>query len=770
MAEAPPKISEYQKEKKKFEPKDPKIWDLLYFGKQLDAFENYDAKQKAKGTEDFSKLEEEWKFRTKDVDWLQKNKLPKELFAMDKDEEPETPPDPDSYLEINKSRESVQKKYDELFNELEAKGMTEDEINAEIKAVTKAMEEEMRPVYPEPPPLPTTPPSETLPPNLPIIEPPPVIPPPIPVTPEPLRPVASKPLIQPEPRRVEPPPYPSEVKGGITVCPDAWMGTWDAYAGGKAPNDVKELERYVKRVGDSQGRNTLAYAYAESLLKSARLERPARAEAEKHRDEVREREEASRQVEKKLATARTKEEDIFAEPKDKEITKLEKEVKAKETELEEAKKKASLGKRFADGVKNFFKKFKRENAKKEKVEESSLEAGEVRRLDTSPEELERMRVSAEAEQKKVEKTEEKKPEKPEESAELNEFGWKPIKEKTAPAMRGNEGINEFGWVPEKAKKEKKLWGFIKERAKGLVTGGMWEYGRATAFGLKTRGIGKETAAQAELLKQEQGLLLDPNEAWNEALEVEEELRKGEKLWQEEFHEPMSKETRKLAVLELGQQISGRNVELNKANQKTIKESALRKLEDKLKNKVVIGKEYMKAHGGKMITPEQMKKVEEKLDKVLDDIANGQVRKDLVNFGKLYRESLDDKWWLRYVYGALEGIGVYAGWKYGPLLYAKYFGGKVAETAGETVIKDTIWGEAKRMLIQEGIASPSNPQIQQVALEMAKESGVKVISQTTGEVIWQQTAAGVAQDTALAKGFILKLGAAKKAILAIKAVL
>jgi hypothetical protein len=81
----------------------------------------------------------------------------------------------------------------------------------------------------------------------------------------------------------------------------------------------------------------------------------------------------------------------------------------------------------------------------------------------------------------------------------------------------------------------------------------------------------------------------------------------------------------------------------------------------------------------------------------------------------------------------------------------------SEKAVETSLKDTIWAEAKRQLIQNSTPNPTNAQIQEVATVLAQDSGIKVVSKATGETLWPQTAGGTIKDTSLQKGFALLLG-------------
>lgn len=579
----------------------------------------------------------------------------------------------------------------------------------------------------------------------------------------------------------------------------AWMGVFDTYTGGKAPEgpgSVAEIERYVKRVAMSQGKNTLAYAYAESLLRDAKA-KPVRQEAEKHRDEAARLEQEQTKLIQELEALKQKEKEgvgPFEDPVDKKVSQTEKEKEKIQKELKLVKK--GWGAKFADGFKKLFGKFSKNHEKELKLggldEYGFIHKPEtVKRLDEygfvheekKPEEPPVALSEALKEEKIVPVEEPEKAAKTVESGAIqpNEDIVRQIDEAVA-KTRAAEATEE-----EKSKKEKEavkgatVWGWFKERAKGVATMGLWEVGRATGFYAKTKRVGIETGAQAELLEQEKGLLWDENEAWDEALEIDEKVAGEEKDWVANYGaEP--ERARKLAVKSLSEQISSRKKERNFGKENTMVLLALQKLEDRLKNKVVIGKEYMAAHGGQMITPEKMAAAEKRLREAIGQIRKGQTRKDLVNFAKLYRESLDDKWWARYIYGALEAVGIYAGWKlvvspglFGSEAIKTAVGGaagaegarETAKYADQTGLQDTIWQESRRLLEKIGIANPNHGQIQKVSEVMAKDSGVSVVK-STGELLWPGTAGGVAKDIALPRGFLLMLKGATKAALDIKA--
>lgn len=321
-------------------------------------------------------------------------------------------------------------------------------------------------------------------------------------------------------------------------------------------------------------------------------------------------------------------------------------------------------------------------------------------------------------------------------------------------------------------------GWFAERAKGFVGGfGWWEAHQAEKFRLGTKKTGEEAKIQAKLLEQEAGLL-DEEEARIEAYEIEEGRAEQEKDWVDNYG-AAPKEARRLAVNFLSEKISGRKREYNKKVEDKIIVLALKNLEASLKNKSWL-EQYKAAHGGAVITPEKMQLVEQKMREEMGKLRKGQMKKDLVDFVKLSRQALDKNWWSRYIYAGLDAVlaGLMLKWVAG-----KYFGGKVITAAGEKVIegaggqtaqlavetglKDTIWVEAKRMLVEQGISNPTEAMIQEVSTSIAQDSGVEVVSKATGEVIWSETAGGMAKDIVLQKGFPLKLQGANEIIAVIK---
>ncbi|MDO8495778.1 MAG: hypothetical protein Q7S32_04710 [bacterium] len=718
------KVGEIKIEKKEFEPKDPKIWDVLYFGSQLLSFGAYRKMLlETKDTEDYKTKKEKWQ-KYKDMVLEYQKKLPAEALDIENSA---------SYLEINISEEKVKEKFDQLRNELKAKGVTDEDIDVADDTFKK----EMSSVADEPS---------------------------VDAGGAKNDPIGDGDVKEPEPQSAIDAPKaansnqnigftaPVETKNRIETKHDAWMGTWDTYTGGKAPEDVAAVKRYVERVAKSQGKNTLAYAYAESLLKNAQ-EKPARDVAEENRKTVEALQIEKAKLLKELEEAKRAQAaggGVFEEPKDAKISRLEREIEKNKKEAEPAKQ--GWGSKFAQGFKNLFKKagdaFKRKNASNDLkgLDENGW-------IDKKPE----PGTLGEAlrEERVVEIRD------AEEAAKITE---------TPEERGGNLGraISELQKsVAEKKQTERKkikgssVLGWFKERAKGFATFGLWEVGRATGFLVKTENAGADTSAQSDLLKQEGGLM-DKETAQEEAAEIKSRLqgevsrlnpRTGVVEYSSRSYENLSKE------------ISAENAGINKRLENLIVASSLKRLEDKLKNKVLIGNEYMRANGGKMLTPERLAEIEKRLREEMGKIRRGQIKKDSVNFGRLYRQSLDRKWWTRYIYGPVEAAAWFLAYKWVTSSGVENIGSGSGPTPGpESVpgpeviepgpgsvdigLKDTIWDDTKDFMMDHGWDNPTDANVMEYAKMVAEDSGVAVKEWGMGgEII----------DTQMPGGYLLKFG-------------
>lgn len=306
-------------------------------------------------------------------------------------------------------------------------------------------------------------------------------------------------------------------------------------------------------------------------------------------------------------------------------------------------------------------------------------------------------------------------------------------------------------VYEKAKeKGRKIWGFLKERAKGFATFGLWELKEAEVMRRGTNKAEEEIKAIGQHIQEEEGL----SEA--EALKEAEEMRKalGETATKEQYQEISDKITR------------GKKEENEKVENDIIN-NTVETLQRRLESRPVIAN-YRSVHGGeKVLTDENVAALRAELAAELKKLRNGQIRKDRLNYASLMRKNLDPKWWARYIYGPAEMVLMGIGVKY---LVTKLLAEKAAaagkaaagsQEALEVGLKDTVWGEAKRQLVSHGVLNPTNTQIQQVATVISKESAVNVPPwQLAGEVL----------HTKMQAGYLLKLKGALVEIAKIKAAL
>lgn len=588
------------------------------------------------------------------------------------------------------------------------------------------------------------------------------------------------------------------------------LGIW----GNKDPRlmTLEEKKKYLKL---AQSSGPLAVAYWENEIKNTQ-EQSARQEAETHRAEVKKLEKETEELAAEERSTESKEEGIFEEPKEKRVGQLERAAKAKEKEKVEIEKKASWGQRFKAGVKRWFNKFKKENTKEDK-KEAEKEKDQQKKISELEKDI--TKLKQEKEQKLQKETKEVVPEtipvgeREEEEGEKKDEDKiraledqkrdqqtagleeeiarlrKEKEEKLKEAASGEEGsfIEDEYRRQEKDLRERiraveddkkgltgrKIWGFFKERLKGTATLGYWEHYKAGQFRQATGTAGKEMSVQARVLEQEKGLLKD-DEAREEAQEVEAKLERERKDWIENYGAD-PKEARDLAARFLGAQISQRKKEYNQTLEDKMIALALKKLEDELKNKNWIEKYKKALTGTAVITPERMQELEKRMREQIGKLRRGQEDRDSANFKKLIRQSLDKWWWTRHVFGAIESI---LGFMLLKWIAAKYFGeaaasagggagaaaegGEKAVEAAGSVKDGIIWPEAEKLLAQAGIEHPTASQIKEVSISMAKENGVKVVTET-GELLWPETVGGTIKDIAQPSGFMLKLAAgAKKA--------
>ncbi len=445
-----------------------------------------------------------------------------------------------------------------------------------------------------------------------------------------------------------------------------WRSLWALGPGDRLPDNVTEadVKKHIEMVGKSQGKETLAYAYAKSLLENLN-EEPVREQAEEHRDEVAEAEAEEKQLQEQLRAEKNRKVAVLEEPNDKVVTLVEREVKNKAEQVEEKKKEATWGSKFKTGVASFFNKFK-----------------------------------------KTKKTEEKKivPEK---------VDNRTPEEKIA---SGEEYLDESGFIHNKKEGGFLSNEWLNERAKGFVGGfGWWESHQAEKFRRGTKEMGRDAKAQVKLLEQEAGIM-DFETAREEGAEIEKRMAN-------------LKVQNKAAYERLSGKISREKQEYNQKTEDKIVALAMAKLEQKIGGKEWF-EAYKAANGGRALTPEKSAELEKLIREKIGELRNGQAKKDLVDFVKLSRQSLDKNYWHRYIYTAVDAVlaGLLLKWVVG-----KYLGGKAAEVVtgkggAEKVLehgmKDHVWGETKRFLVEKGV-DPTDSNVLKYAKMVAQDSGVAV---------------------------------------------
>ncbi len=451
---------------------------------------------------------------------------------------------------------------------------------------------------------------------------------------------------------------PAVPKGQEMPSPDekskAWMGTFDTWTGGKVPDTVttERLRRYVESVGRSQGKNTLAYAYAESLFKNAQnnaKEKPIRQEAEKNRNEYARLEEEQSRLKEELAALDKMEEEggIFQEPTDGAKSRLERKKAEVEKELQSQKK--GWGASFAHGLKKLFGKFKKNYEKDylqglneygffQKEEQSKVVSSENLNEYGFIEKKEEPATLNEAlrEDKVVPIEEPETAVKSMESSETTKVQPEPNEELTKKIDDAVAAFKTLEAQKEQISKREKeaikgttVRGWLDKMVGGLAKMNLKDMGKFLNLYSEAKNIAREAKAQTELIRPEEGRL-DFEEAWKEAQEVE----KDRIFWNKRNGgEPLSDFSSKITE-NTSMRLSFRKVELNRANEDRVVLLSLQKLQ----------KEYAATHQGKELAPERMALVEQKLREEIGKLRKGQIRKSFFDFAKLFKESLDDKRW------------------------------------------------------------------------------------------------------------------------------
>lgn len=283
----------------------------------------------------------------------------------------------------------------------------------------------------------------------------------------------------------------------------------------------------------------------------------------------------------------------------------------------------------------------------------------------------------------------------------------------------------------------RIGSWLKERMKGLVTFGWWETHIAEKIRTGTKKIGGDLEAQSRLVRQEDGLLSE-----EEALA--ETARMRELFVMSNMEAPTAQQYEGLSRL-----VTSEKIAANKHIEDTMVAESLGKIEERF------GK-TKRYDGTPAVTPESMRAIENRIRNSVRAMRRGQADDDILNFTRRVRGALDPEWYKRYVATGVEmALGAVA-LKWAVTYMASGFGGAdpttVVEGAKEVTrgLKDTIWGEAKRILMEKGVPRPTDTQIMELSKAIAADSKV-------GVDVWNMQ--GTPLDVQGKAGMLLNVGRA-----------
>lgn len=326
--------------------------------------------------------------------------------------------------------------------------------------------------------------------------------------------------------------------------------------------------------------------------------------------------------------------------------------------------------------------------------------------------------------------------------------------------------------------------WLKERAKGLATMGYWEVRQAE----KVRKAGSDVE---ESLRSRSWIFKEENLNESDRQLIKDRLREsGNDV------ENMSDENLLAAYEWLGDHIVGQKVEWNQIFEDGLIKDSIKKIEEKLQGKMGAGYRTFGGEavleGNRTLTEEKRKEIETKLREALGALRKSQIDKDLTNYGKLVRGSIDPNWYKRYVAGGIEAAllatGVVTWMTFGSAIKTKLLGGAAKEGLKQVVsdhsgavldipkdigipadmadqlpvpdvgsmtapLKDNLWNMGRDLLQRQGIASPTDGQIMEVTKQLALDNQVSVSK-------WGLNA-GKWIDSAMPKGLPIKIGGALK---------
>lgn len=300
-------------------------------------------------------------------------------------------------------------------------------------------------------------------------------------------------------------------------------------------------------------------------------------------------------------------------------------------------------------------------------------------------------------------------------------GWSSLKESAKEKWDGAKARllgEEFAGAREKAKN---TWGFLKERLKGVATFGIWEFHQAEKFRAATRDIGKDVNAQARLIEEEEGL------SEEDALKEAEAMRAA--------FEGINRDPSAQEYEMMSRSISAEKMVYNERAIEKIIEDTTKSLEERLEKRSLLQGYRSADVGKKVLTPENIALLQERMRHQLNGMRNGQVRGDFKQYAQLMRRNLDPGWWKRYVYGgvevALDGLALHLVTAPGAAEavpgHVPTGGPKVPPPPAELIdpMHRTIWQTTAEFLKAHGIANPTNAQIMEGSKLVAQANHIGV---------------------------------------------
>ena len=192
-------------------------------------------------------------------------------------------------------------------------------------------------------------------------------------------------------------------------------------------------------------------------------------------------------------------------------------------------------------------------------------------------------------------------------------------------------------VPNRKEVAPSKWGWFKERAKGFATVGVWEFFRAEQFRTGTGYTANDIEAYAGQVAKDKNLSLEEAEvyAWRTFAQAGGRPSEG------------SVDNSAFASV-----VNRKDRENSEFIERAV-EHAVETIKEKLGTERKRLGTYKGEAGQDVLTEENITAIKTEIRSELEKIRFGAAVKDLKNFRELLRGNLDEKWWLRYIWGAAE---------------------------------------------------------------------------------------------------------------------